>query len=36
LEENDEPLVGAAAVHHLMKSWVAQPNGGKDSTINKE
>jgi uncharacterized membrane protein YvlD (DUF360 family) len=23
----DEPLVGAAAVHHLMKGWVANTNG---------
>jgi hypothetical protein len=22
----DEPLVGAAAVHHLMKGWVANTN----------
>jgi putative membrane protein len=27
LKESDEPLVGAATVHHLMKSWVAQSNG---------
>ncbi len=36
LEESDEPLVGAAAVHHLMKSWVTPANGEKDSIINKE
>jgi hypothetical protein len=24
----DEPLIGAAAVHHLMKGWVTNPNHG--------
>ena len=29
LPASDEPLIGAAAVHHLMKSWV--PSNGKNA-----
>ena len=33
-----EPLIGAAAVHHLMKGWVAAPNGdsGQDEILQTQ
>jgi hypothetical protein len=27
VSQGDAPLIGAAAVHRVLKGWVSQPNG---------